>query len=434
MNKIYRTSGLKKITFKLKKTLPAIAVMVCGLAFPFAGRAQVKFAELVTVTEDSFSLYWATEKPQTCVLKYGTGWSRLDQKKNESGKPSQYHFMTIAGLSPGAKYFYQLECDGSLARSTWLNPGKLKTQLLPQGRLLFSFALVTDIHIKEDVAGLITLPIKRAPALSPGFVWKYPVDDYWAFTIRNAIEQINALPIDFTIVDGDLSAWFNKDEFELAKSYLDKLQKPYYVLRGNHDRQGVHPEDWFKKVFKLDQSYYSFEHKGFRFICLDDTRLSDGWGEISNDEFSWLEKELAAHKSQPTFIFIHRPEGLGSPDIKKPTSSRFQRILSQNPQVLSCFYGHGHYAKIRMAGFGDHVIPQIMVPATKEYPSGFGIIRVYESGMVYNFHRTDCDDCLEWSAITRHEYFGLAPLTLDGKLKDRNLIYQFPNPIAETTK
>jgi 3',5'-cyclic-AMP phosphodiesterase len=432
MNRFTNTCGLKKIIPKLGKFAIAIAILASGLVIPFAGNAQVRFAELVTVTEDSFSLYWATEKPQTCTVKYGTGFFKLHQIKSELGRPSQYHFITVAGLKPATKYFYQLNCDGALARATWLNPGGLKTQTLPQGKLLFSFALVSDIHIKEDIAGLIVLPISRAPALSPGFVWKYPNDDYWAFTVRNAVDRINQLPIDFTVVDGDLSAWFNKDEFELAKSFLDKLQKPYHVLRGNHDRQGSHPEDWFKKVFNLDQSYYSFEQKGVRFICLDDSRLSDGWGEISDEEFSWLEKELASHKSQPTFILSHRPEGIGYADIKKPTSSRFQRILSQNPQVLACFYGHGHKAEIKLLKFGNQVIPQIMVPATKEYPSGFGIIRVYQSGMVYNFHRTDCDDCLEWSAITRQEYFGLAPLTLDGKLKDRNLVHQFPNPIAET--
>jgi 3',5'-cyclic AMP phosphodiesterase CpdA len=164
---------------------------------------------------------------------------------------------------------------------------------------------------------------------------------------------------------------------------------------------------------------------------MDDSRLSDGWGEISEKGFQWLEKTLADHKDEPTFIFSHHPNALGGPDIGKQTTARFRAIMDKNPQIIACVYGHKHRAKIVMLKSAGGEIPQIIVPSTKEYPSGFGIVRVYQSGMVYNFHRTDCADCLEWSAITRHEYYGLAPVKLLGKLSDRNMVYQFPDSIQK---
>ena len=403
--------------------------LALALLFTIPLRADVLFSELVTVTDDSFSLYWATDQPAQCLIKYGARSLKLGSQYRETGKPVAFHFSTITGLHPGTKYYYALVCGDHPAGFSRRSPGTLVTQAPPGGELLFSFAVLTDMHVKEDISGVTFLPIRWAPMLSSGYVWKYPVDNYWAFTNRNAIEQINKQPVSFTVVTGDLTSWFTKEEFELAKSFLDQLVKPYYPMRGNHDRVENQPSDWFKKVFNRDPSYYSFNYQGFCFICLDDSRLSDGWGMISDEEFAWLEKTLAGHKNDPTFIFAHHPDGLGYPDVKKATSDKFQALLGRNPQIVACFYGHKHGAVIRIPKFGGNPIPQIMVPIVKDYPSGFGIVKVYEGGLVYNFHRTDCADCLEWSAVTRREEFGLAPFVLESGLSDRNLAYAFPEKI-----
>jgi len=425
-----------KLNWSEKQTRSAILAILCAAlaALPPTADSKVMFAELVTVTEHSFELYWATDRPEACLVKYGENRLSLDQQKAEPGKPQTCHFLAINNLRPGTNYFYEIECGNNKAHRSRLSPGKLQTQTLPSGKELFSFALITDLHIGETVAGLIMLPISWLPALSPGFTWKYPVDNYWAFTARSAIEQVNQYPVDFTIVNGDLSAFYNRDEFEFAKELLDRLNKPYYVLRGNHDRKGEQPEDWFKKVFNLEESAYSFSHQGFLFICLDDTRLDNGLGEIPEKEFAWLEKTLAANRQMPTFIFSHRPDELGAPDIKPQTVARFRELLGQNPQIVACFHGHRHKAQISNWKAASEHLPVILVPSTKEYPSGFGIIRVFENGLVYNFHRTDCPDCLEWSATTRQEYFGRAPSVLFGRLEDRNLVYDFPEAIRALVK
>jgi len=413
----------------------SLAAVLAGLAFlaPALPAAKVLYTELVTVTSDSFSLAWKTDRPEACAVKFGPSGKTPDQEKPERAK-SAFHFMTVSGLTPGEKYFYRLECAGYPAPRSRLSPGSFLTPTPPAGKLLFSFAIMSDLHVNEDVAGLIILPVSFLPALSPGFVWKYPVDNYWAFTARNAVELINTHPVEFTIVNGDLTAWFLQSEFETAKQILDRLEKPYYVLRGNHDRQGAEPRDWFKAVFNLEESAYVFEHKGFLFVYLDDTRLADGMGEISQSQFAWLEKTLAANKRKPAFIVSHRPDALGLPDITRETTSRMRAILNQNPQVVACIYGHGHKAQITFGQFAGKVLPQIMVPATKEYPSGFGVVKVYEQGFTYNFHRTECADCLEWSDVTRNEYFGMAPSTLFKKLSDRNMVFIFPEQISRMVR
>jgi len=414
--------------------VPRVFVLLFVFIIPFLVYAGISNPELLSVTENSFALYWDTDKAELCAINYGATRSNMDKSWAESGKPKKFHFLEVKGLKPGKEYYYQIKCGQEKSRQTRMSPGRFTTLTLPAGKQLFSFAVLTDMHIKEDVAGLILLPGAKNASLIPGFKWKDPDDPYWNFTNRNAIERINQLKPDFTIVNGDLTSWFTEDEFLIAKQMLDKLQMPYYVLRGNHDRVEDQPEDWFKKVFGLKQSYYSFEQGGFLFICLDSVRLKDGWEDISQEQWQWLESTLRGNALEPTFIFTHYQIGIGAPGINKDDQKRFLSILEQNPQTIACFYGHQHGARVEMLKFGERTVPQIIVPTAKEYPSGFALVRVFETGFVYNFQSTDCENCLEWRSITRGEYFGLAPEINGGSLSERNFVYHFPLEIQALVK
>ncbi len=409
-------------------------VLLLALVIPFGVRAKISHPELLTVTEDSFTLYWETDQATACRVEYGGQISRRDQSEEEKDRPSLFHLLEVKGLQPGTEYFYQIKCGEEKSGPTPRSPEQLTTRALPGGKLLFSFAVMNDLHIAEEAAGLMLLPGAKKASLTPGFKWKDPNDPYWNFTNRSAVRQINLRQPDFTIVNGDLSSWFTEDEFGIAKQMLDKLQMPYYVLRGNHDRQGAEPEDWFMKVFQLERSYYSFEHGGFLFIGLDSVRLKDGLEEIGAEEWAWLENLLKERSSLPTFIFSHYQMGIGAPGINKNDQKRFLDLLSRNPQVVACFYGHTHGARIVDLKVGDRSLPQIIVPTTKEYPGGFGLVRVFETGFTYNFEPLDCDECLEWRSITMGEYFGMAPRINGGTLQDRNLVNPFPPSIQALFK
>ncbi len=402
--------------------------------FPSFLAAKISRPELLTVTEDSFTLYWETDQATGCRVEYGGQISRRDQSQEEKGGQGLFHLLKVNGLKPGTEYFYQIKCGKEISGQTPLSPEKLTTLTLPDGKLLFSFAVMNDLHINEEAAGLMLLPGAKKASLTPGFKWKDPNDPYWNFTNRSAVRQINGLSPELVIVNGDLTSWFTEAEFKLAKQMLDGLQMPYYPLRGNHDRQGAEPEDWFKKAFHLERSYYAFKQGGFLFICLDSIRLKDGWEEITPEQWTWLENTLKEHTGVPSFIFSHYPLALGGAGINKNDRKKFLDILSAYPQIIACFYGHKHGAKIGLLKLGGREIPQILVPTTKEYPAGFALVRVFENGIVYNFQPEDCENCLEWRSVTMGEYSGMAPRINGGTLQDRNFLYPFPEQIQNLIK
>lgn len=194
---------------------------------------------------------------------------------------------------------------------------------------------------------------------------------------------------DLVIVNGDLTGclFSNKpDDYgigadnpaERFKLMIDTLGKPYYVILGNHDYQegfdtlreeGITSADpavmeaiW-KKVLGIDP-YYSFLHKGVRFIMLNSTRgpryndrcpyseIEKGCkGSFDDDQMDWLETQLA--NSEPCLIFLHHPVITDHNDTKKwsaageemqlRSSDRFYTIArTYKSKIKGIFVGHGH--------------------------------------------------------------------------------------------
>jgi 3',5'-cyclic AMP phosphodiesterase CpdA len=396
--------------------------------------SSIRDEELVTVTDKSFELTWVTESETEGLVRYGKNKKDLDQAAHDSAGKTRFHFVKVTGLELGTQYFYKVESDGKKGRSRKLSPGRVTTLTPPPGKHLFDFAVMADMHVLEDIAGLIVLPVSWLPPLTKGFTWPYPVRNYWQFTAEDAIVQINETEAAFAVMNGDLTSWFTEHEFEVAKGMLDRLDVPYYVTRGNHDRVEDNPEDYFLKVFDLEKSWYSFDHEGFHFICLDDNRLSDGWHGFPEEEWKWFQNDLREHFMMPTFVFAHRPIGADWVDVNEDIRSRYLTILSQNEQVVACFNGHSHRGKVVTVPEFTRDVLHIEVPALKEYPTGYGIIRVFEGGYMYNFHITHSQESLEWSNMTRGEFFGLAPRIIMCNIEDRNFVYTYKDYVKEAIK
>jgi hypothetical protein len=62
------------------------------------------------------------------------------------------------------------------------------------------------------------------------------------------------------------------------------------------------------------------------------------------------------------------------------------------------------------------------VAATKEYPGGFTLLRVYQGGYMANFYKSSSTLARQWSQTSSGEYLGLYPAYTLGALTDRNRV------------
>ena len=178
----------------------------------------------------------------------------------------------------------------------------------------FKFAWITDSHI-----GL--------SSTNPG--------------IQEVIDSINANKsmMDFVVHTGDITEKGTNSELSTAKRYLGACELPMYIVPGNHDSKWTESGmQTYKNYF--GEMYYSFDHKGFHFIGLNNAiYLRGGGGYFDPVQLDWLKNDLAGmdDPNKPVIVFYHLPSDQSSVS----NSWRVLDILKQYRTALVLF-GHGH--------------------------------------------------------------------------------------------
>ena len=108
------------------------------------------------------------------------------------------------------------------------------------------------------------------------------------------------------------------------------------------------PSDFIKNGIESD--YYSFVHKGVRFIGLCNARGTDHIGTFCSEDFGprgqceWLEEQLDQNE-QHKIIFAHippEPKGRDKNMYISRNGSRYLNSLVQEQQPTAMFFGHQH--------------------------------------------------------------------------------------------
>lgn len=176
----------------------------------------------------------------------------------------------------------------------------------------FKFAWLTDVHIGYPTAQ----------------------ED-----LINSVNDINSFDdIDFTIVSGDITATGTLTELTKAKSILDQLKKPYYIIPGNHDTKWS--ESGCTDFIKLwGNDRFVFEYDKFLFIGLHQgprMRMADGHWAL--EDLRWFDSLIVSkpNSNQPIIFVTHYP-------LDESIDNWYEmldRLKNLNTKVA--IFGHGH--------------------------------------------------------------------------------------------
>jgi len=247
----------------------------------------------------------------------------------------------------------------------------------------FRFAVIADTHIIDE--------FYKGPEGNPE-----DTESIFKTTERLRItrEQINSLrpKMDLTFLVGDyfhnypstdIDFFFqHKTRVDAAKELTDGFVMPVHAGFGNHDydvprvsRENSH--EIFRRKFGL-RPYYSIEHKGFKFVHLNNflgatwdpksNRYDRSKGSLGEEQLNWFEAELEQRK--PTFVFVHFPlimvepnerSGYGLHTILKKHRETVQRVIS----------GHWH----KWFEFGrSYGAPHLVIAATRYDPNAYLVV------------------------------------------------------------
>jgi predicted MPP superfamily phosphohydrolase len=268
--------------------------------------------------------------------------------------------------------------------------GTITGQPLPQDSSRYSFIFITDTHINTD------------STVSKHF--------------REIVRTANRLHPDFILTGGDMvgSALSANEStaislFSEMKSLFSYFTIPVYYTMGNHDMFGVYAESgvspdnplWGKKMFEAEvgKRYYTFMHKGWKFIVLDGTQITGDrkyTGGFDKEQIQWLKDELKnTDKATPLIVSNHipfvNPNNLLSdtlPVMTKPYRSVLDLFEGYNLKLV--LQGHSHEMSdvlvrgIHFLSGGTTIIQKNNIPEKE----GFLLINIDHQAVKWEFVST----------------------------------------------
>ncbi len=200
---------------------------------------------------------------------------------------------------------------------------------------------LTDIHLPEGGEDTMGIDIRS--------------------NFKSVLSAIENEQPDHVVVTGDLC--FHKGSrkiYEVIKMKLDKLDLPYSLICGNHDN----PET-LASVFNIEhllvgeELFYKRKLGNKTALFLETSR-----GFVSDQQLSWLDKELSQLKGT-ALIFMHHPPLLaGVPHMDNQYALQnmveVQQLLFSYPTMITIFCGHYHVEKtLCLNNLVVHISPSV---------------------------------------------------------------------------
>ncbi len=463
----------------LAAAAPAIAAGAAAPASASSGDLLVTDLEVATVTDTSLIVTWYTGSksqqdsygfplPVNADTELQLGSVDVTTMTVVPGSlktvfrdPAQtpYHYAEVHGLEPGQTYAYVALSNGQQAQQTSMQfpvgvggsldfPGVVTTLATPPGTYLFTLALSNDLHYGEGDSGIIE------DSWPPSFTQTPGLPPYPQVMLEAMLGDLRKpdRKADRLLVAGDLTSDGYLAQASGVKGLLDgwgQLEQDYFVARGNHDRSRAgtgwntctvvpstspaHYDCWGDVFPYRLQQLQSHQVGGLRIIGLDTTTLDAAGGTMSAEQLDALKHVLSKDRDRPTLLFGHHPityesaattEAGPAFDIDRPTAIALQRLYERTPGVFFHHSGHTHRNK-RTYLLDSQQNPMrsiefMEVGATKEYPGGYSLLRLYTGGYMVSYYKNRTPLALAWGQRSRGEYYSLYPHYMLGTIADRN--------------
>ena len=164
--------------------------------------------------------------------------------------------------------------------------------------------------------------------------------------LERAIEEINELRPDLTIVSGDLTTDGFKAEYELAREYLNRIDSDdLIVVPGNHDSRNVgyvHFEDLFGSRTR------TVHRRGVSIVALDSSEPDLDYGQIGRNRYPYIEHAFSQPADLRIFVLHHHllpVPGTGRErNIVYDAGDAIETLQSSGVDLVLCGHKHVPYA------------------------------------------------------------------------------------------
>lgn len=145
----------------------------------------------------------------------------------------------------------------------------------------------------------------------------------------NAIDDLNDIHPDVTIITGDITDNGYFLEFQKAVTYLDEIKSPILVVPGNHDARHV-GDECFEELIKNRYGILKDKKHGLKVIGLDSSEPDLDYGRVGRSQQNWMAHELRNADKENLYKII----ALHHHIIPVPKTGRERNVLSDAGDIL----------------------------------------------------------------------------------------------------
>jgi 3',5'-cyclic AMP phosphodiesterase CpdA len=150
--------------------------------------------------------------------------------------------------------------------------------------------------------------------------------------MERALAEVNDLDPDIVVCSGDLTTFGFKQEYAMAKEYLDRIRcRQFVVIPGNHDSRNVgyvHFEEMFgprNSVLRVG---------GVTVVAVDSTEPDLDHGQIGRGRYPWIEEQFAEPADLKIFVLHHHL-------LPVPGTGRERNIVYDAGDAIECLQRSG---------------------------------------------------------------------------------------------
>lgn len=302
---------------KIKKTFNLTIIILClclvtGIgAFIYNAEDSYNinndfvFVPLQFNPDDTSSAYM-TQNVQITV--YGGFIKGIQNGKDSAGSIVSIVSIVIRALSPlPAVTVKGLRASAVTLRIENINPDFYAKNITGNNNLSMTKVTANTLQLSIDVSAAETIKIEPVQPSDTDTGYKYITlgdnrDGYDSF--EQIIQQINGENPVFVIDNGDLVFSGKPNQYRLFDQMVSSVSATFCTTLGNHD---IRDNGRNTYTMLYGPAYYSFDFAGSHFAFLDS---SPGWTEmqaISDEQYTWLERDLKKAQGKHIFVITHIP-------------------------------------------------------------------------------------------------------------------------------
>ncbi len=146
--------------------------------------------------------------------------------------------------------------------------------------------------------------------------------------LERAIAEVNELSPDVVIVSGDLTSNGFKDEYVLARDYLNRVEcDSIVVIPGNHDSRNVGYVH-FEELFGARNSV--LRRDGVTIVAVDSSEPDLDNGQIGRGRYRWIEEQFQEERADLRVFVLHHHL------LPVPGTGRERNIVHDAGDTLEC--------------------------------------------------------------------------------------------------